>query len=177
MSTQAGNRRPCAPSRYRFRLMLSRLLASRLSNGSFCLRFSMRKVAVFLFVVLCTLNGAAQTPPPPASPNPWTVSVIHTVDFQKLVEWMKHQGNERIAVPASPPAYVYNFATGLVIDDQGHVITRLVNLTPFDKEPINKVTTADGAAHRARLVGMDGATGFALLEVAALKSGMPKGAP
>jgi S1-C subfamily serine protease len=134
----------------------------------------MRKVALFLFVLLCTLNGAAQTAPPPPSPNPWTVSVIHTVDFQKLVEWMKRQGNERIAVPASPPAYVYNFATGLVIDDQGHVITRLVNLTPFDKEPIINVATADGAAHRARLVGMDGATGFALLEVASLKSGMPK---
>ncbi|HJQ26718.1 MAG TPA: PDZ domain-containing protein [Blastocatellia bacterium] len=135
----------------------------------------MSKVAVFLFVVLCALTGAAQTPPPQPPPaNPWAVSVIHTVDFQKLVEWMKRQGNERIAVPASPPAYVYNFATGMVIDDQGHIITRLVNLTPFDKEPIINVTTADGSMHRARLIGMDGATGFALLEVASLKSGAPK---
>ncbi|HKQ07947.1 MAG TPA: PDZ domain-containing protein [Blastocatellia bacterium] len=138
----------------------------------------MSKVAVLLFVVLCTLSAAAQTPPSPsAPPNPWTVSVVHTVDFQKHVEWMKRQGNERIAVPASPPAYVYNFATGLVIDDQGHVITRLVNLTPLDKEPLINVTAADGSAHKARLIGMDGATGFALLEVASLKSGQPKLAP
>ena len=136
----------------------------------------MSKVAAVLFVVLCALNGAAQTQPRPASPspNPWTVSVLHTVDFQKLVEWMKRQGNERIAVPASPPAFVYNFATGMVIDDQGHVITRLVNLTPSDKEPLINVTAADGTVHRARLVGMDGATGFALLEVPSLKSGKPK---
>src|SRR5919206_2363594 len=135
----------------------------------------MSKIILSLLVILCAVNAAAQAQqPPPAAPNPWTVSVVHTVDFQKLVEWMKRQGNERIAVPASPPAYVYNFATGMVIDDQGHVITRLVNLTPLDKEPVINVTAADGTAHRARLVGIDGATGFAVLEVASLKSGAPK---
>ena len=134
----------------------------------------MSKVFAFLFVLLCASTGAAQAQPAQtASPNPWTVSVIHTVDFQKLVDWMKRQGNERIAVPASPPIYVYNFATGMVIDDQGHVITRLVNLTPLDKEPIINVTSSDGVAHTAKLIGIDGATGFALLEVASLKSGTP----
>src|ERR1700754_1321235 len=96
----------------------------------------MSKVAAFAFVIFTALTAAAQTQPPPvAPPNPWTVSVVHTVDFQKLVEWMKQQGNQRLAVPASPPPFVYNFATGLVIDDQGHVVTRLVNLTPLDSNP------------------------------------------
>jgi S1-C subfamily serine protease len=139
----------------------------------------MSKVVVLLSVILFTLTGAAQAqspaqPQPKPPPNPWTVSIVHTVDFQKLVEWIRSQGNDRIAVPASPPAFVYNFATGMVIDDQGHVITRLVNLTPVDKDPLINITSSDGTAHRARLVGIDGATGFALLEVASLKSGMPK---
>jgi S1-C subfamily serine protease len=134
----------------------------------------MSKVFALLFVLLCALTGAAQTlTTQVAPPNPWTVSVVHKVDFQKLVEWMKRQGNQRLAVPASPPAFVYNCATGMVIDDQGHVITRLVNLTPLDKEPIINVTSSDGAVHPAKLIGVDGATGFALLEVASLKSGMP----
>jgi S1-C subfamily serine protease len=134
----------------------------------------MSKILAFVLVILWALSGAAQAQPPQAAPpNPWTVSVVHTVDFQKLVEWMKRQGNERLAVPASPPAYVYNFATGLVIDDQGHVVTRLVNLTPLDTQPTINVTSSDGASHTAKLIGIDGATGFALLEVASLKSGTP----
>jgi S1-C subfamily serine protease len=134
----------------------------------------MSKVVAFLFVILCAVSGAAQTQTQtPAPPNPWTVSVVHTVNFQKLVEWMKRQGNQRLAVPASPPAFVYNFATGMVIDDQGHVITRLVNLTAFDKEPIINVTSSDGVARPAKLIGIDGATGFAVLEVASLKSAAP----
>lgn len=135
----------------------------------------MSKVVAFLLVILCAVSATAQAQPPQAAaPNPWTVSVVHTVDFQTLVEWMKRQSNQRIAVPASPPAFVYNFATGMVIDDQGHVVTRLVNLTPIDKSPVINVTTADGTAHPAKLVGIDGATGFAVLEVTSLKSGAPK---
>src|ERR1051326_2538444 len=125
----------------------------------------MSKVAAFLIIIFCAWTGAAQTvSSPSAPPNPWTVSVVHTVDFQNLVEWLKRQGNDRIAVPASPPPYVYNFATGMVIDDQGHVVTRLVNLTPLDKDPVVTVTSTDGVAHRAKLIGVDGATGFAVLD-------------
>ena len=106
----------------------------------------MSKFLASLLVILCALAGPAYAQTPQAAPpNPWTVSVVHTVDFQKLVERMKREGNQRIAVPASPPAYVYNFATGMVIDGQGHVITRLVNLTPLDKEPVINVTSSDGA--------------------------------
>jgi S1-C subfamily serine protease len=132
-----------------------------------------------LLICLCAVSVAAQNQvrPSAAPPNPWTVSVVHTVDFANLVEWMKRQGNDRLAVPASPPAFVYNFATGMVIDDQGHVVTRLVNLTPLDKDPVVTVTAADGIAHHAKLIGVDGATGFAVLEVSSLKSGTPTVAP
>jgi S1-C subfamily serine protease len=148
---------------------------SSVSRHAYSSCFSMSKVFALLFILLCALTGAAQTPTTQvAPPNPWTVSVVHTVDFQKMIERMKRQGYQRLAVPASPPAFVYNFATGMVIDDHGHVITRLVNLTPLDKEPIINVTSSDGAAHTAKLIGIDGATGFALLEVASLKCGAPK---
>jgi serine protease Do len=139
----------------------------------------MSRFFAFLFVCLCAASGQAQSQlrPSTAPPNPWTVSVVHTVDFANLVEWMKRQGNDRLAVPASPPAFVYNFATGMVIDDQGHVVTRLVNLTPLDKDPVVTVTSTDGVAHRAKLIGVDGATGFAVLDVSSLKSGVPSVAP
>ena len=134
---------------------------------------------VFLLSVYRVAEGQQPAAPTSAPPNQWTVSVVHTVDFQKHIEWMKQQqGTDRIlAVPASPPPFFLNFATGMVIDDQGHVVTRLANLSPFDKQPTISVTSADGSVHPATLIGIDGATGFAVLEVDSLKGRTPKVLP
>jgi Trypsin-like serine proteases, typically periplasmic, contain C-terminal PDZ domain len=95
------------------------------------------------------------------------------MDFQKMVTRMKQQEQGRLGVPASAPQFIYNVATGLVVDNEGHVVTRLANLDLQDKEQTISITTNDGTSQPARLIGVDCATGFAVLEVAALKLGSP----
>ena len=123
------------------------------------------------------LAAHAQQQPQPVRAQvdtPWAVSVVHTMDLQKMVEKMQQQEKGRYGVPASAPPFIYNVATGLVVDNQGHVVTRLANLDLKDKNQKISITTSDGASLPARLIGVDCATGFAVLEVAALKVGPPE---
>ncbi|HWO02072.1 MAG TPA: PDZ domain-containing protein [Blastocatellia bacterium] len=133
-----------------------------------------RSVASSLIVLLTALGvHAQQQPQMPVvqGGNPSVVSVVHTLDLQKMVARMREQQNVRVGVTPSAPAYVYNIATGLVVDNAGHVVTRLTNLDLQDKDPKISVTTAAGANLPARLIGVDCATGFAVLEVAGLGAG------
>jgi serine protease DegS len=84
---------------------------------------------------------------------------------------MREQKNLRVGVAPSAPAYVYNVATGLIVDNAGHIVTRLANLDLQDKDQKISVTTSTGARMPARLIGVDCATGFAVLEVASLSGG------
>ncbi|HKS40276.1 MAG TPA: PDZ domain-containing protein [Blastocatellia bacterium] len=136
-----------------------------------------RSVVTALAFILATagiISAQQQSQITPAQTNnPWIVSVVHTIAFQKVVTRMKQQEQGRLGVPASAPQFVYNFATGLVVDNEGHVVTRLANLDIEDKDQIISIATGDGASQPARLIGVDCATGFAVLEVASLKLGSP----
>ena len=107
----------------------------------------------------------------------WVVSVVHAIDSNKMINRLRQQDNVRVGVPGSAPRKLFNITTGLVIDGEGHVVTRLTNLDPSDKDETILVTASNGARLRAQLVGMDCATGFAVLEVAALKLPPPGFAP
>jgi serine protease DegS len=136
-----------------------------------------RRITAALVLVL-TVAGIAlaqQIQPAPANQadSPWAVSVVHTVDLQKMIQRMREKGKDRIGVPASAPQYVYNVATGLIVDNDGHVVTRLANLDPEDKDQKVSITTRSGASLPARLIGVDCATGFAVLEVSTLKIDLP----
>ena len=87
---------------------------------------------------------------------------------------MRNQQKLRVGVAGTAPPFIYNITTGIIVDDQGHVVTRLVNLDPLNKEHRLSVTTSDGRMVAARLIGVDFATGFAVLDVASLKSTSPK---
>ena len=87
---------------------------------------------------------------------------------------MRDQQKMRVGVAGTAPQFIYNITTGIIVDDQGHVVTRLVNLDPQNKEQRLSVTTSDGRMVAARLIGVDFATGFAVLDVASLKSTSPK---
>ena len=104
---------------------------------------------------------------------PWVVSVVHTVDLHKFITQISKQQEVRVGVPGSAPQKIVNVATGLVIDDSGHVVTRLAYLDPEDKNPQISVRTSAGATLPARVVGVDCATGFAILAVASLKVSLP----
>lgn len=139
----------------------------------------MNRGAAAIIVLMLASAAAAQTPPPPQpaanqSSVPWAVSVVHTIDLEKMVEVMRQQQKLRVGVAGTAPRYIYNITTGVIVDDQGHVVTRLANLDPQDKERKLTITTSDGTMLAAKLIGVDFATGFAVLDVATLKTTTPK---
>lgn len=137
----------------------------------------MSKTAAAIFVLVIASTAMSQTPQAStASPSsvPWAVSVVHTVDLQKMVVQMREKQKLRVGVAGTAPPYIYNVTTGLVVDGEGHVVTRLANLDPQAKEHKITVTTGEGATLAAKLIGVDMATGFAVLEVALLKASTPK---
>ena len=138
----------------------------------------MNRSAAAIIILIVASAAMAQTPQPPPAANqasvPWAVSVVHTIDLQKMVELMRDQQKLRVGVAGTAPPYIYNITTGIIVDGDGHVVTRLANLDPQDKEHKLTVTTSDGTTLAAKLIGVDFATGFAVLDVAQLKATTPK---
>lgn len=135
------------------------------------------KTALTIILVTAATVSAQQLQPATGKSNsPWVVSVVHTVDLNKLLERMREQKQARVGVPGSLPPYIYNVATGLVVDNAGHVVTRLAHLSPQDKDSNISITTGDGTSLPARLIGIDCATGFAVLHVESLKVPAPSAA-
>lgn len=131
-----------------------------------------------ILILLVSSAALAQSPQPPRGDGkvivPWAVSVVHTIDVQKMVALMREQQSLRVGVAGSAPRFIYNVTTGLVVDDQGHVVTRLSNLDLADKDQKLTVSTSQGMTLEAKLIGVDLATGFAVLDVAYFRSTMPK---
>ena len=125
---------------------------------------------VFLFASAALAQAPLSQPGTGQTAVPCAVSVVHTIDLQKMIETMREQQKVRVGVAGTAPQFIYNITTGIIVDDQGHVVTRLVNLDPQNKEHKLSVTTSDGKMLAAKLIGVDFATGFAVLDVASLKS-------
>ncbi|HXG68336.1 MAG TPA: PDZ domain-containing protein [Blastocatellia bacterium] len=142
-----------------------------------------KKVFTTFLLTLAAVSAApaqharqAQRPYPAAvrQQAPWLVSVVHTVELDHLIARLKQQNQDwRVGVPGSAPQYIFNVVTGLVLDNRGHVITRLANIDPRDKNQQISVIVGNGARLPARLVGVDYATGFAVLQVPGLKASAP----
>jgi serine protease Do len=98
---------------------------------------------------------------------PGAVTVFHSVDIAKLMRRMKLEHGVDVGLMMPAGRNPINITTGLIVDRAGHVITRLLNLDPEDKDQDITVRISDGSQFKARLVGIDCPTGFAILEVAA----------
>jgi len=139
----------------------------------------MGRSAAAIIILVFSSAALAQTPlSQPASNQQGSiqcaVSVVHTIDVQRMLETMRDQQKVRVGVAGTAPQFIYNITTGIIVDDQGHVVTRLVNLDPQNKDHRLSITTSDGRTLTAKLIGVDFATGFAVLDVASLKSMSPK---
>ena len=135
---------------------------------------------ILVFAASASVSRAQQSQQPlilRTTTQPWVVSVVHTIDSDKIVERLRQQQNVRVGVPGNTPQKVLNIATGLIIDGEGHVVTRLANLAPEDRDASIIVTGSNGSRQRARVVGIDCATGFTVLEVPGLKGLLPTFAP
>src|SRR5712692_561081 len=114
-----------------------------------------RNTAAILILILAHAALAQSTQPaqPPVAKQtsvPWAVSVVHTIELQRMVDLIREQ-NVRVGVAGTAPRYIYNITTGIIVDGQGHVVTRLTNLDPQEKEHKLAVTTGDGTTLPAKL--------------------------
>ena len=102
-----------------------------------------------------------QTPAP--APPAALVYVMQTIDLSQQL------GSEENLMTLDgeplPPMLAKNVTLGLVIDDAGHVITRLVGIGPNSPPQGLLVTPQHGRPSKAKLLGLDAATGLCLLEV------------
>lgn len=64
-----------------------------------------------------------------------------------------------------PPMRVHNITLGMVMDDSGHIVTRLVGITPKTPPEAVVVTPQQGRPTKARFLGLDATTGLSVLEV------------
>jgi S1-C subfamily serine protease len=98
---------------------------------------------------------AAQLPARKA--EPWFVTVTQRVELEGAIG----------------PRFVTHLTAGYLIDSDGIVVTRLVNLDPTAAEQNISVTTATGRILRATFVGFDAPTGLTILRVAELRAAKP----
>jgi serine protease Do len=122
------------------------------------------KRTLALIMLMLAAAALAQGQQPEANRPPGVVSVIHKIDLFKLLDKIRKEQNVHVGVSASAAREIINLTTGLIMDDQGHIITRLANLDPTDKNPEIMVVTGTGAKLKAALIGIDGPTGFAILK-------------
>src|SRR5882724_10627763 len=133
-------------------------------------------------IVLCILlsnaigvaAGASQQRPAHqtaafAPHTPWLVSVVHKIN---LVPTFKTSGIQASTIDGGN-AFTFNLTTGIVIDHQGHILTRLVNLNPNNPSPDIKVKTNDGRSLKAEVLGLDGSTGLTILKATDLNIDPP----
>ncbi|HWX41599.1 MAG TPA: PDZ domain-containing protein [Blastocatellia bacterium] len=118
-------------------------------------------------------SGPAVEPGKGASKTPWAVTVIHKVDLNKLIERIQKQQGVRVGRIGTAMQDPLNITTGLVVDGDGHVLTRLVNLDPEDKNQDISIVTSDGTRLPAQVVGVDCASGFTVLKVNSLQVHLP----
>lgn len=137
-----------------------------------------KRFTLFLNLILCvTTLAIAQKAPQRDNQAPWIVSVVHSMDVYEFVERARSNPKTQVGIIAAGPPRALNITTGLVLDNEGHVVTRLVTLNADDKDPSLMITAADGRRHPARLVGLDCATGFAVLKVDSMRMEPPAFAP
>src|SRR6202040_1997396 len=99
---------------------------------------AMTRTATAFLILISASAAMAQAPRPQLVVTnqgsvPGVVSVVRTIDLQEMVSRMRGQQSLRVGVAGSAPPYIYNITTGMVVDDLGHVVTRLSSLDPQDK--------------------------------------------
>ncbi|HQR37239.1 MAG TPA: PDZ domain-containing protein [Blastocatellia bacterium] len=95
-------------------------------------------------------------------PDAWFLTVSHRIDLAQ-------RAPDAFPQTGQPGRKLINLTSGILVDSDGHVVTRLVNLDPTLAQQDLKVTTSTGKILTASFVGLDGPTGLAVLSVPELR--------
>ena len=128
-------------------------------DGSYGIRSGLilRVACAVLAASLCApLSAAAQDPPPPTPPASRSPAPV-TVDALSVVKVRSRAVND---ARSTPSLGARREGTGVVIDATGLVLT--IGYLVLEAETV-ELSTADGRAFPATVVGYDHATGFGLL--------------
>lgn len=128
---------------------------------------SQRVHTVLFSLLLFSIYSFAQTTPRPpvatgdnnqSAPTGW-VWVTQTIDLSppEVGNIMTRDGEPM------PSMKRLRVTLGLVIDDLGHIVTRLINVTP-NQQPIDITVRGTGSVTKARFLGMDTVTGLCVLK-------------
>jgi len=102
-------------------------------------------------------------------PPPWLVTVIHRIHVRDLLESLRRRGMQVSALDGLAQAQqITNITTGLVVDERGRILVRLMNAISDPREADLTILTRDGRALRPTRIRCDEATGYAVLEVPSL---------
>jgi S1-C subfamily serine protease len=102
-------------------------------------------------------------------PTTWFVLVSHRLDLARDAQRMVSAEPDARVEHVGGPRFVINLTAGVLVDKEGHVVTRLVNLDPTSREQDLKITTSTGKVLKATFVGLDQPTGLAVLSVPGLR--------
>lgn len=120
-----------------------------------------RRKAQTLRPVAAPATNNGQITPRQADPTGW-VWVTQTIDLSRQLG-----GEENIfTLDGEPPSFIQRkrVSLGLIIDDAGHIITRLIDVAPSNP-PLEVRVRADGSRPvRAQFLGMDTVTGLCVLK-------------
>ena len=145
-----------------------------LKNSAILLHRSRLGLLLSVMAILVTAGLEVRAQGVEHKPEPWIVSVNHRIDLNAHAQQVGRAANGqdvRVVKPAPRP--VINLASGVLIDVDGHVVTRLVNLDPRETEHDIQITTSAGKILAAKFVGFDGPTGLSLLSVPELRGTRP----
>lgn len=124
---------------------------------------------IALLAPLAHAQRPARKPAPVVKNSPWLVTVVHEINFKALVTSLQQSGMQVVNAPVD--VRPINYTTGIVIDREGHILTRLININPdAGDEGIGaiKVTLSNGETRPASFIGLDGPSGYCLVKVEGL---------
>jgi S1-C subfamily serine protease len=97
------------------------------------------------------------------------VTVIHRIPVRDLLESLRRQGIQASALDGlTRSQQITNITTGLVVDERGRILVRLISTIADPREADVTVLTRDGRTVRPTFIRCDEATGYAVLEVPGL---------
>lgn len=103
------------------------------------------------------------------NPNPSVKPPVALVYVMQTIDLSQQLGGEENLMTLDgeplPPMLARNITLGLVVDDAGHIVTRLTGISPSSPPLSILVTPQVGRPTKAKFLGLDAATGLSVLEV------------
>jgi serine protease Do len=131
-----------------------------------------RRVATLLVAAAIVSSAHMVRAAPGATLPSWFVQVNHRIDLDRYLEVVRGDMPD-VDLRAQTLRRVTNLTAGVLVDTDGHVVTRLVNYDPRVTDLELSVTANDGRKFPATIVGLDAPTGFVVLHVPGLRGTQP----